>query len=276
MAAAGPRLLANDEEVPEPISADDFDWLERRSVKVNGRAMHTLVSPDPGTGALPVVLVHGLALSSRYMLPTAVELASTHQVFLPDFPGFGESEKPARVLDVPALGDSLAAWMEAAGLEQAFLLGNSFACQIIAEVAARYPEKVAAAVLQGPTTPPDERTWFWQFVRWQQNSPYNPPTMGEIAGDDYRKTGLVRAIRTFQFSLDHRVEDVLPGIAAPSLVVRGALDPICNQEWAEKVARLLPQGRLVVLPDVSHTLVYTSAPELVAVSRPFFDEVARG
>jgi 2-hydroxy-6-oxonona-2,4-dienedioate hydrolase len=61
-------------------------------------------------------------------------------------------------------------------------------------------------------------------------------------------------------------------IEAPVLVVRGARDPICNQEWAETVARLLPRGRLAVIPEVAHTLVLTSATELAAVSRPFLME----
>ena len=28
----------------------------------------------------------------------------------------------------------------------------------------RHPKRVEQAVLQGLTTPPDKRSWFWQFV----------------------------------------------------------------------------------------------------------------
>jgi pimeloyl-ACP methyl ester carboxylesterase len=92
--------------------------------------------------------------------------------------------------------------------------------------------------------------------------------MGDIAQADYLKTGPVRLFLTFQFSLEDRLEDKLPRVRAPMLVVRGALDPICSQEWAEFVARRLPRGRLVVLPDVAHTLVYTAARELAAARLP--------
>jgi pimeloyl-ACP methyl ester carboxylesterase len=54
------------------------------------------------------------------------------------------------------------------GLERAALLGNSFGCQVIADLAVRYPQRVTHAILQGPTTPPQERSVFWQFVRWRQ------------------------------------------------------------------------------------------------------------
>jgi 2-hydroxy-6-oxonona-2,4-dienedioate hydrolase len=257
------------------LTAEESEVLDRIWTDVKGLRMHALVSNRAVDEPLPVVLVHGLALSGRYMIPTAELLAETHRVYVPDFPGFGDSAKLPYVLNVSGLADALADWMEAAGVGRALLLGNSFGCQIIADFAARYPERVAGAVLQGPTTPPDERSWFWQFIRWQQNSPNNPPSMEDIASSDYEKCGYVRALRTFHFSLQDPIETNLPRITSPALVVRGALDPICNQEWAEEVTRLLPDARLEVLPQIAHTLVYTSGPELVEASLPFLVETGR-
>lgn len=263
-------VLCSDAD-PEHIRALDSELFRREWIDVEGLAMHTVISTAADT-LPPVVLVHGLALSGRYMLPTAESLAEAHRVYVPDFPGFGDSDKPDRVLNVPRLADALEAWMNAARIERAMFLGNSFGCQIIADLAARFPQRVDRAVLQGPTTPPDERTWRLQYIRWQENSPYNPPSMSEIASEDYRKCGLVRALRTFQFSLNDRVEEKLPHISAPVLVVRGELDPICNQDWAERVVRGLPDGKLAVIPGVAHTLVYTHPRELVAASREFLAE----
>jgi hypothetical protein len=45
------------------------------------------------------------------------------------------------------------------------------------------------AVLQGPTTPPEERSWFWQFVRWRQNQRYNPRSLGPVSNDVIRQEG---------------------------------------------------------------------------------------
>jgi 2-hydroxy-6-oxonona-2,4-dienedioate hydrolase len=121
-----------------------------------------------------VVLVDGSRLSGRYMIPTAELLTADFRVYVPDLRGFGDSDKPDRVFDVPELADWVAAWMPAIRLERASLLGNSFGCQVIADLAARYPERVEWAILQGPTTPPGERSWFWQFIRLRQNQRYNP------------------------------------------------------------------------------------------------------
>jgi pimeloyl-ACP methyl ester carboxylesterase len=38
-----------------------------------------------------VVLVHGLGLSGRYMLPVAEPLAPRYPVYMPDLPGFSAS-----------------------------------------------------------------------------------------------------------------------------------------------------------------------------------------
>jgi 2-hydroxy-6-oxonona-2,4-dienedioate hydrolase len=228
---------------------------------------------QPATaGRLPVVLVHGLGLSGRYMLPTAQHLAPHFPTYLPELPGFGDSARPETVLDVPGLADALAAWLRAVGLAQAALLGNSFGCQVIADLAARYPQLVERAVLQGPTTPPKERSWFWQLVRWRQNQPYNPDSLSPITWGDYRKCGYRRLIRVFRYQLQDRIETKLPRILAPVLVVRGQHDPICGPSWAAEVGRLLPDGRHVEIPEVAHTLVYTAPEPLAGVIRPFLEE----
>jgi pimeloyl-ACP methyl ester carboxylesterase len=48
-------------------------------------------------------VVHGLVVSSRYIVPTAERLAPHYQVFVPNLPGFGRSKSPPRVLDVAGL-----------------------------------------------------------------------------------------------------------------------------------------------------------------------------
>ena len=77
---------------------------------------------------------------------------------------------------------------------------------------------------------------------------------------------------SFQRQLTDRIEDKPPGIQAPTLVVRGEHDPISNQQWCEDIARLCPRGRLVIIPEVAHTLCYTAPVELADVTRSFVNE----
>jgi pimeloyl-ACP methyl ester carboxylesterase len=50
--------------------------------------------------AMPLVLVHGVAVSHRYLMPLAAELSPHHPVHVVDLPGFGLSTKPPKALDV--------------------------------------------------------------------------------------------------------------------------------------------------------------------------------
>ena len=113
------------------------------------------------SGALPLVLVHGLAVSHRYLMPLAAELAGHHPVHVVDLSGFGLSGDPGRVLGVAEHADHLAAWLEAGGLPPVAMLGNSFGCQIAVELAVRHPDRVAGLVLVGPTMDSSARTAPW-------------------------------------------------------------------------------------------------------------------
>jgi 2-hydroxy-6-oxonona-2,4-dienedioate hydrolase len=221
---------------------------------------------------MPLVLVHGLGLSHRYMMPTARRLAADFPVYVPDLPGFGESDHPEKTLDMPGLADGLASWMDAIGLDRAALLGNSHGCQVIIDFAARYKHKITRGIVQGPTTTPEERGWVRQFVRWRQNSHWRPREGQKPATDEYRKAGYGRVLKTFSYALKDRPEDKAPLIDAPMLVVRGETDPICRPHYAEQLAELMPKGRLVIIPDVAHTLVHTAPDALCSVSRSFLLE----
>ena len=194
------------------------------------------------------MLVHGLVIPSRYMVP----LAPDFPVYAPDLPGFGESDKPRRVLAVPELAEALHAWMRAIGLPRAALVANSFGCQIVAELAARHPEAVDRLVLQGPTVDAGARSLPVQVWRTLRNGRMEPPALGRISAVDYAKAGLGRAVRTTRAMMRDRIEDKLPRVRAPTLVVRGSRDPVVPQAWAERVARTLSDGRLVVVEGGAH------------------------
>ncbi len=266
----------------DPIAAEAARSTPRNAYSF--RAAATLVrdvavysvSSHPADGctrAPDLVLVHGLGLSQRYMMPLARELACDCHVYVPDQPGFGGSGHPQHVLDIPEIADALADWTRNTGLRSATFVGNSQGCQIIAQLAVRHPELVAAAVLQGPTSPPGERTWLWQFIRWRQNGRYNPASLDAVTWGEYKKSGYLRVLRTFQHAINDCIEEQLPRIAAPTLIVRGEHDPICRAEWARGLASLLARGRYVEIPGVAHTLCYTAPMELAPVTREFLSSM---
>jgi 2-hydroxy-6-oxonona-2,4-dienedioate hydrolase len=242
--------------------------LRRVWIDMAAGVMHARVGGDD-QARTPVVLVHGLVISGRYMVPTALELAKLCPVYAVDLPGYGDSAKPRAMLGLPQLADALASWMDAMRLSAAHLVANSFGCQILAEFAVRHARRVDRLVFQGPTVDPEARTIRQQLARLIRNSSSEGPGLGWISFVDYVKAGMRRSRFTIQMAMNDRIEDKLPFIAAPTLVVRGGNDPLVPQRWAEEVVRRLPRGELCVLSGLGHTINYTAPEEFMTALRPF-------
>ncbi len=247
-------------------------WIELDGMNLHGRRS---IDPVP-SDRVPVVCVHGLSVSSRYMVPIAERLAPYHRVYAPDFPGFGKSDKPHHLYTIRDLADVLCRWMDRIGIAEAVLLGNSLGCQIIAEAAVRDPSRVSRAILVGPTVDPQAHSLFrngWRLMRDLRRESLNSIL---TQGRDYLRSGPRRTIRTFQSALADRIETKLPRMEMPTLIVRGEYDPIVPQRWAEEAVRLLPNGRLAVLPRAPHAANFDAPDELAAVVLDFLGTVDRG
>lgn len=242
-----------------------------RRYDVAGRPMVARVANAAPADADHVVLVHGLIVSGRYMVPTLRALASDFRVAAPDLPGFGMSYGAREIFDIPQLTDWLRRWMDAAGIARAALLGNSLGCQIAVEMAVRHPERVTRLVLTGPTYDPAGRSAVRQVFRWLADCLVERPSLLAICLADFWIAGLRRGLATFQHSLRHHVEERLPQVTAPALVIRGARDPIVPRDWAVDAARLLPRGRFAEVAG-PHCVNYSSVPALMEVVRPFLRE----
>jgi 2-hydroxy-6-oxonona-2,4-dienedioate hydrolase len=210
-----------------------------------------------------IILVHGLGISSIYLMPVAEVLAKRYSVYLPDLPGFGKSEKPLKVLNIKEHAISLAEFMDALHLQKMILLGNSFGCQVIAEFAVLFPERVSSVIFVGPTVNPEERSVFKQGRALLADTKLEPKWQRKVANKDYMKAGVVRTLKTGWDSLSDKIEEKLPHVQSPVLVVRGTKDPFVSGNWARTVTNLLPNGRLVEIEGKGHTL-NSNAPELLA------------
>ncbi len=241
-------------------------WTDLDGVRIHARVA-------PREDAPTLVLVHGIAVSSRYMVPVAEELARFASVHAPDLPGFGRSTKPRRTLTTLELARSLAAWMEATGFEQATLVANSFGCQVAVELALRAPARTHGIVLVGPTMDPRAGTTR-QVARWVRSALHEHPSLPLVLGRDVLDAGVQRSWRTFRAGLRHSMEASLRRVETPALVVRGEHDPIVPEQWAEQAAQLLPRGRLVTVPAGGHALNYSSPRALARIVRAFLSELA--
>jgi 2-hydroxy-6-oxonona-2,4-dienedioate hydrolase len=230
--------------------------------------------PSADNDATPVILVHGLVISSLYMRPTAERLAPFVRVLAPDLPGFGRSVRPSHVLNIGELASALADWLQVLGISRPVLVANSLGCQVIAELAARQGVSVAGAVLAGPTVDPRARAALRQIGRTVLDWPREKLSLTPRWATDFLRAGPRRAWRTLQHALDDRVEEKLPAMTMPTLVVRGSRDPIVPQAWAERACALLPHGRLRIIEGGPHASNFSSADEFAGIIREFIADVA--
>lgn len=201
-----------------------------------------------------MVLVHGLVVSSSYHVPLADRLARSWPVHAPDLPGFGRSERPERPLDTRELGQALVGWMDALELRDATVVANSYGCQVAAEALLGRPDLAGRLVLLGPTIDRLGRRYDEQLRRWRREASTQSWALRRLLARDYVRAGLGRAVATFRHAMADAIEDKLPFLTAPTLVVRGTRDPIVTPRWAREVADLLPDGRLVELPGATHAI----------------------
>ncbi len=251
---------------------------ERRWLAAAGTRMHVRRWSPEGREPAPerIVLVHGLGVSSRYLVPVGRELGRTHDVAAPDLPGFGHTPYGRSVLDVRGLADALLAWLDAAAVPDAVFLGNSMGCQILADLAVRHPARVRGLVLTGPTFDAGARTTPRQATRLVSDMVFERPSLPFVLALEYVQCGPRRYWLTYRSGLADRIEDKLPQVAVPVLVTRGGLDPIAPQAWVERLVARTPKARLAVVPRVGHNAHYSAAPRLAQLVRSWLPEVAAG
>ncbi|WP_394553932.1 alpha/beta fold hydrolase [Agromyces sp. MMS24-JH15] len=216
------------------------------------------VTESGRTGGPVFVLVHGLGMAHEYWDGLGDALEPTGLVLALDLPGFGDAPEPSAPLSMAESGELLAEFLAAEGRGRVVLVGHSTGAQVVAEAAARHPDLVDRVVLIGPSVNPRERTVPKQAARFLQDLALTSPKVVGAGVKAYAEAGPRWFARNLRPMIEHRIERVLPRVAAPTLVIRGEHDRIVPRPWAEEIARLLPDGRLVEVPGRGHETMVTA------------------
>ena len=84
-----------------------------------------------------------------------------------------------------------------------------------------------------------------------------PPSLDERHTAERQRAGLRRVAHALGVHLADALEDVVPQVPVPVLVLRGDQDRLCREEWARELADLAPDGRFVPVPG-AHSFVWTA------------------
>ena len=247
----------------EPATSDretPFGRMRSRSV---GR---------PRDGAAEVVLVQGIGVAD-YLLPGLAALGEWTRAHLLELPGYSGSGDPPHPLDVGGFGDAVVAWLEAAGLERVVLAGHSGGTQVAARAAVRRPPGVRGLVLASPTVDPRFRTLGGVLRAWHRDNRREPIDLADVHRPERKRAGIPRVLLALRAHLADRLEDVVPDVQVPVLVLYGDQDLLCTEEWARSLCDRAPDGRFCTVPG-AHSFPWTAPRAWSEPVRRLAEEVA--
>jgi pimeloyl-ACP methyl ester carboxylesterase len=218
---------------------------------------------EAGAGK-PLVLVHGLAGSSRWWSSLIEPLAAHRPVHAVDLPRFTRGFEPA------GLSAWLARWLDAADLERVDVVGHSLGGIAAAELAATSPARVRRLVLVAPAGISCGRGFVGRASPLLHELFDIRRSLPIVVGDALR-TGPLGIARGIRFVWTHDVRPTLPAVRAPTLLVWGEDDRLVPARIASEWHELIAESRIVHVP-CGHVPMLEAPRELADCILAFLDE----
>lgn len=244
-------------------------------VAVRGCDLHCR---ELGKGS-PVVLVHGLGLSSAWWDEQLAELARDWRAIALDLRGFGDSRKPpSSNVTVDVLVEDLNAFREALGIRRMSAIGHSLGGMILLRLALAHPEALSAMALVGASarfaSEPGrrmlearieilERAGVAEMIDktlvYTAASHFAPgfvegrPEILERVRGEFSKIDADAYISLSREIMRFDLVSQLPGIGCPTLVVVGEHDDRCPVSDAILLNTHIKRSWLKVMPGAGHS-----------------------
>jgi len=259
------------------------DFIARqKSLSLDGLSYLSLkvAYTDVGEGD-PVILLHGIPTWS-YLYHEVIPLLTPHaRILAPDFLGHGYSDRRDRFdRSLEAQARMILRFMDALDLQKATIVGHDTGGGVALIMGIEHPERVTRLVLSNivayDSWPIDDMIALGN-PNWRSKPPkevaefvagglpdglHNRAALtdefraGIVApyGDEEGKISLIRNASALNTNHTMALVDRHKDIAAPTLVLWGVKDPWQRIEDGERLAREIPNARLVRLENASHWL----------------------
>jgi pimeloyl-ACP methyl ester carboxylesterase len=216
-------------------------------------------------GGAPLVWLHWLWGEPGWM-DQHRGLAERFEIFVPDLPGYGQSPFPAWAREPRDVAVILLNLLDALSLERPILVGSCLGGWIAAEMAVMRPQRLAALTLIDPlglcedwtvtpnifyAAPENVPGYFFADPSLQQARAYVPDR------SEWSETFLENRLTSSKLVFDpylhsHTLAHRLNLVAAPTLVLWGAQDPLLNADHAALWSSLIPGAQHTVIPGGGH------------------------
>jgi 3-oxoadipate enol-lactonase len=229
----------------------------------------------------PIVLIPYLAADQACYAFQVAEYAKHFTCFSVDLRGAGLSGKPEGTYTTRLLADDVAAFMQAAGVDQAHVFGLSLGAAVGMHLAAKHPARVRSLSLHSAWDATDPFLTVavegWQIMAKALDSVTDMVIKGIFpwcftpelyaARPDYidsladfvrgRPMPPVAAfLRQSQAVLSHDARDALGSIQAPTLITYGRHDAVTSTRFADPLTQGISGSELVVFEDCAHAPIY--------------------
>src|SRR6185503_16783827 len=225
--------------------------------KINGN--HIFLEAGEGR---PIIFCHGLFGGIFNLESVCTAIAGRYRLIMPYLPMY---DLPLRDCTVQNLGEYLASFIEDNRLEEVVLVGSSMGGGSALYYATRANDNLKGLVLcgsSGLSTIPMSKGYFKRkdlsFVReavsdifFDRSVPPEEMVLDVFnALQDYET--VIRSIRITKSATRQMMQDKLPGIHTPVLLVWGKQDSITPVNIAPKFRQLLPNASLHIIDECGH------------------------
>lgn len=259
------------------------DWRTHQHwVAVAGRPMNVI---ELGEGPA-IVFVHGLSGSWPNWLEQLPVFARDHRVIAMDLPGFGHSSMPREHITISEYARILDELLETLSVDAATLVGNSMGGFVSAELAIAFPQRVERLVLVSAAGISTYRRrdveriepylrrvasivavytgWTAARSEWIARRPrLRNLTLGlvtrhpsrlpaALAAEQLRGAGKPGFMQALRANIDYPVQERLPEIACPTLIVWGDEDRVITVRDASVFEELIPNSKKVIFEGTGH------------------------
>jgi pimeloyl-ACP methyl ester carboxylesterase len=277
---------AGDVVVVEPMPTTPN--LTSRWCTIGDTRIHYL-DVDRSSSDCSLLIVHGYLGSTTAFLQLIETLAQDLRVVMPDLPPFGASERPNCSYSMAFYIDFLAQFSQTVGLDHCYLLGTSMGANIAAHYATEYPAQIQGLIFLSPFGLHDQAGRMTQIKRWDALLPLVSSLITKrgvqrrlhrsILKDERITPELVDAYwnpfttpegRRATVEITREIvgrcsmEEVLPRIERPVLILMGSEDKLLSADDREKFHLLLVDERQEIVEDSGHFL-YLDSPDLVSL-----------
>lgn len=220
----------------------------------------------------PVLLLHGWGSSAENMRVIAGALQDTYRVYNLDLPGHGLSPAPAEPLGVPEHAAIVADFIRQVVAQPVTIIGHSNGGRISLFMASDpdYKSLIKRLILISPSGVAPHRPPGYYVKKYTAKilkAPFQilPKPLKEFGLDwlrhslvwkllgssDYRALeGVMR--ETFVRTVTHHLDDRLPDIGVPTLLIWGENDTAISRRQMEVLEKGIADSGLVVLENAGH------------------------